>query len=181
MIRKKEILDIAITKVTLLQKIYFGEEIFSILEESYKNVEGGNLYKDSEDLILNTSEWELVWLNEEIVGCLIYKNKFGKKLVAIGVKDIPYKKFVLEHLSWYLKINLKYIWMEVSEGFEKWLLKNGFDKFIISPSEIKRCMPDKVVSISSDEMHYQRKIANFYKTKLAIGNLKRSKYENIYA
>jgi len=168
-------LNISIEKikgVEFAEKVIVAEEVFEILEESYKNVKGGNLYKNSDELLLDTNDWELIWLNDEIVGCIIYKEKYGKKLVALGIRNIPNRKSVLDYLKWHLKVNLKYIWMEVSEAFEKWLFKNGFDKFIIEQSIIKKLLANKDISFCEDGVHYKRKIANMQKTKVAIGNPK---------
>jgi len=166
------IFDISILKATELDKVFFAEEIFEILEETYKNVKGGKLYKNSEEIILDTDDWDLIWLDDEIVGCILYKKKYGKKLVALGVSNTKYKKDILNYLEWYLKLNLRHIWMEVSEGFEKWLFKNGFDKFVIKQSIVKKLLSNKTISFCNDGIHYKRNIANLEKVKVAIGNPK---------
>ena len=164
--------EITITKASEIERVFFADEIFEIIEESYKNVKGGNIYKDVNEMLEDTSEWEFIWADDDIIGVILYKNKFGKKLVALGFKEIDkkIKKEALNYLSFYLKSNIKKIWMEVSEGFKKWLFKNRFDLFVVKGSVVKKLLKNKHIILLNDGRHYIREIAGIKKEKIAIGN-----------
>jgi len=164
--------DITITLASEIEKVFFADEVFEMIEYSYKNVKGGNIYKNPEEMIQDTDYWEFIWVDYEIVGVVLYKDKYGKKLVALGFAKIDRKtkKYVLNFFSEYLKKNIKKIWMEVSENFRQWLFKNGFDIYLVKNCIVKKLLKNKHIILLNDGISYIRVIAGIKKEKVVIGN-----------
>lgn len=145
------------------------DAVYAILDESYSKVEGGLNFRNKRDLIENTSVWKLMYFADQLIGVVVYKAKFGLKLVALGLVK-AYKEVAKKRLYRLLKNNLTRTWMEVSEGFEKFVLNiSGIQSFVHTNNSAQVFTQKKIVEQCSDGMHYKREINGFIKTKLIIG------------
>lgn len=68
------------------KKSEYAEEVFSLLTEAYKPIGGlhGSGFSSPEDMVANIPFWKLVRKNDKIVAVSLYKDKGGRKGVAIA-------------------------------------------------------------------------------------------------
>ncbi len=147
------------------------DSVHAILEDSYSKVEGGLNFENKQDLLKNTSVWKLMFCSGKLIGVVVYKSKFGLKLVALGLVK-AYKELAIKRLYRLLKTNLTKTWMEISEGFEKFVLKiSGIENFVHHNAVAGSFTQKYIVEQCSDGVHYKREINGVIKTKLIVGTL----------
>lgn len=156
----------------LSEKIFIVEDVYSILFNAYKNVEGGLHFKDKDELLLKTNLWKIIYLDAEIVGVLIYKAKKGLKMVAIGLssflsKDLQHS--VKKMLASIFQLTFASTWMEISEGVERFVLKYVGKNFFIKNEQAQLLTGKEIVSLDDDSYHYYRIINGILKRKIMIG------------
>jgi len=156
------------------EKMFIVDDIFSILQDSYKNVNGGLHFKSKDELLNKTNLWRVIYLDENIVGVVIYKAKKGLKMVALGIKNIgrTSKFFIKKMLSYIFQLTFTNSWMEVSESVEKFIIKNGGEKFFIRNTLAKQLTGKEILSLDADGYHYEREILGVVKRKVMIGTVK---------
>lgn len=144
------------------------DEIYLLLENAYKNIEGGLNFKNKYDLLNNTSVWKVIYFENKIIGVLIYKAKLGLKMVACAINN-AYKNIAKKRLSNIFRKNFSKTWMEISEGLEYFILKiSESEKYIINNSKAKEIL-NKSIQYSNDNYHYIREIKGVKKTKILVG------------
>ena len=145
------------------------DSVYAILEESYSHVEGGLNFENKEDLLVNTSVWKLIYFGEQLIGVVVYKAKLGLKLVALGLVKV-YKELAKKRLYRLLRTSLTKTWMEISEGFEAFVLKiKGVEEFVHPCSLAQVFTQKQIIEQCSDGVHYKREINGVIKTKLIVG------------
>jgi len=157
------------TVSSISDKIYIVDEVFTLLQESYKDVKGGLHFKDKDELIINTDIWKVIYYNESIVGVIIYKAKKGLKMVALGVTN-SFRFMAKKMLGYLLKVSLSKTWMEVSEAAEKFILKHGGHNFLLSNKLASKLTGKEILELCDDGYHYKRIINGVMKEKVIIGN-----------
>ena len=157
------------------EKSLIADDVFNLLKEAYRDVKGGLHFSSVDDLLSKTSVWKIIYFQSSIVGVIIYKSKRGLKMVALGL-SVTIDKFVSKHtktmLSYIFKITFKNSWMEVSEGAERFIIKNGGGKYILPNTLAKNLTGKEILEFCEDGYHYKREINGVIKTKLIIGNPK---------
>ena len=161
---------------TMFEKSFIADEVFQVLTDSYKNVKGGLHFKNVDELILKTSSWQLIYFEERVVGAIIYKAKKGLKLVALGVSTFVPKNVrenVKKLLALTLKESFRKVWMEVSEGFEKFVLNIGGDKFMVKNRFASTLTGKTIIKLGDNGFHYSREVVDgVIKSKVIIGTPK---------
>ena len=152
-----------------VDKVRWADQVWDILKEAYSRVEGGLLFRDKSELIIETSVWKMVVKKGHIVAVAIFKSKFGQKLVAMGVNSSMDKGFSKKALAFLLRSSLEKAWMELSEAAEVFVMKYcGGERFLIHHSEAVRYL-NKTIETLDDGYHYMREIAGIKKTKILLG------------
>lgn len=157
------------------EKSFIVDDVFAILEDAYKNVKGGLGFKSRDELITKTSLWRVIYLNDTIVGVVIYKAKRGLKMVALGIATFLNKistSHVKIKLITIFKNSFATSWMEVSEGVERFVLKNGGDKFVVNNTLATMFTGKEILSLNPNGYHYTREINGVVKSKLIVGTVK---------
>jgi len=157
------------------EKSYIADEVYSLLFKAYRHVKGGLHFLSPDELISKTSQWRVLYLDCNIVGVIIYKAKRGLKMVAMAISDsLDYslRTHIKTMLSHIFQISFRNSWMEVSEGAEKFILKVGGEKFIISNTLAFQLTKKNILSLDNDGIHYYREINGVIKRKLIIGTFK---------
>lgn len=160
---------------TTQEKLFVATDVFNILSSSYKDVKGGLHFKDIDDLIVSTSVWKVIYFEGDIVGLIIYKSKKGLKMVALGVSNLygrTISKFTKKIISYIFKLTFSNTWMEVSEGVEKFIIKNGGEKYFISNKLAEKLTGKEILHLDSDNYHYIRDINGVLKRKVIVGTAK---------
>ena len=169
--------QIVFEKVDNYEKVLYADEVYSLLKESYKDVKGGLLFQNINDLVESTGNWDLIFFDSKVVGAIIYKAKKGFKMVALGISkhiDRRISTCVKSMLTVFCRSIFKFSWMEVSEGAEKFFMKNGASNYLIPNTFAKQLLTDKnIIELCDDGYHYKREIKKgVIKTKVLIGNPK---------
>ena len=149
-------------------KILIVDDIFDILKNAYSGVTGGLHFKDKDDLLLSTDLWRIIYMDTEPIGVIIYKAKFGLKMVALGLSN-KFRKEAKAILARVLRETLSRTWMEVSEGMEKFMLKLGCEKFFIPNIYAEKLTKKNIIKLCDDGYHYIREINGIPKRKVIVG------------
>ena len=145
----------------------YADEIWEILQKSYEKIGGFKSYEDKEDMIKDSSLWKIVKKDGKIVFVSVYKDKFGRKAVALGTDGSDTgKKYFKEVKD--ADMNLKRSWAEVSGSVEHYLSKKHSDSKV-SNKFAKELTGKEIISKNDDKFHYTRKIANHEHEKVIYG------------
>jgi hypothetical protein len=102
-------------KGDLEKRIQYADEVWEILQRSYKDIGGVliNGMRTKEEMIKNIPFWKLVTLHDKVVAVSMFKDKGGRKRVALGTDgSLEAKAKVKEMMLTDLK--LKRSWGEIS-------------------------------------------------------------------
>ena len=144
------------------------DEVYTLLESTYKNVEGGLNFENKYDLLQNTSIWKVIYFENHIIGVLIYKAKHGLKMVACAINE-TYKNIAKKRLINIIKKNFSKTWMEISEGLERFILNIASAKEFIIHNKKAKDILKKSIQLCNDQHHYIREINGVNKTKILVG------------
>lgn len=150
------------------QKSKYIDELFNMLISSYESIGGikGRGFATPDDMLYNIPFIKIVLKNNKIVAAIFYKDKNGRKGVAMctdGTKDgyIELKNIMREEF--------KRSYFEVSHMMLKFLQKNFpdlFEQYKI-PNNLNLKIFDNIIPI--DDYFYKRKIKDTFITKIALG------------
>lgn len=153
-----------------VDKAHWVNQVFHLLETSYRKVEGGLLFRDEADLIARTSLWKVaVTKKGKVIAVAVFKRKHGQKLVAMAADTHHGDEEAKEALAVLLRSSLERAWMEVSEAAEHFVMKRcGGEHFLMHCSVAQEYL-GKAIEEVGDGYHYIRKIAGIPKTKIVLG------------
>jgi len=154
------------------QKEQYVNDVWQVLVEGYKNVQGGLYFKSKVELIANTHIWKVICYRGEVVAVTIYKAKKGLKLVALSAGR-KFRNIAVEALKKVIKRDLKKCWMELSEAAEKFVLQLGGDKYVLTNDVVESVLGKEIKPIE-DGVHYMREIMGIQKQKILLGTVKYS-------
>lgn len=162
---------------TYREKKRYVEEVFSMLSESYQNVEGGLLYRSGEELLSKQNNvWKLLFNSdsERPQVIIIWKDtEFGRKMTACGCTQTKVsKQMLLEEL--HRDLERGNIWAEVSDKIEHWL--NRCDVPRLPFRVAQELLKDKHLIPLGDGYHYTREIQGFRKQKIIFGKINEKAY-----
>jgi hypothetical protein len=157
---------------TIEDKNKYKNIVWELLQLSYADLEGGYKGANSvEELIEKTSSWKLVKRSNRIVCGVLYKSKYGKKLVALfsdgtNAGKIELKKIIEDEIA------LKRSWIECSGKVELiYNRRGGVPIPNTIAKEILESMNKEIVSLSDDGFHYKRFIGGKLFEKIMFGNV----------
>jgi len=160
---------------SMAEKAFLADEVFSLLEDAYEHVKGGLHFASADELLAKTSVWKVIYFDASIVGVVIYKAKRGLKMVALAIADNLDRSLNFHTktmLSYLFKITFNNTWMEVSEGAERFIVKNGGERYFVSNTLASKLTGKEILGLCDDGYHYKREINGIIKTKVIIGNPK---------
>jgi hypothetical protein len=163
-----------------------ADEVKALLDKSYEKLGGihGSGFKDKHDMIKNIPMWKLKRHNGKIVTAVMYKDKAGRKSVAVGTdgsehgkkgaaeimkNDVMRKRSFGEKSSAALAFTKKHVG---AKELKKHVIPYKHVHKYLDGDEIRK--PDKhdpeVTRHPEYKNHfYQRKIGNEWHTKLMLG------------
>lgn len=144
------------------------DEIWDIMQESYKYLEGGFATASSkEELLDKVSFAKLVKKNNKIVAACLYKDKNGRKSIAAGTDGSSEgKKWIMKLFQEDIKFGRS--WGEVSGKAEHVKLKMGA---VPIPNTMAAELTGKeILSLDPDGFHYTRIIGGQEVRKILVGN-----------
>lgn len=171
----------------LFKKRKYVDEVWDILQSSYEKIGGihGSGFNSKDDMIKNIPFWKLVKRHGKIVTVAMYKDKNGRKRVAMGTDgSIEGKKGFIMIAAEDLKQNRAYV--EVSgpslnaqvkmiEDIKNHAIPYDVVEEILWPDHIKTPPLDDAEIIKHPQLKqffYQRKIVGEWHTKIMLGRTK---------
>ena len=81
-------------------KMKYATQVFDIIQQSYSKIGGihGSGFSSPEDMVKNIPWWKLFKKDDRIIACCLYKNKNGRKLVAVASDGTPLGKDVAKRM-----------------------------------------------------------------------------------
>ena len=157
------------------EKQKFVDEVWNLFQIAYSKVPGGFLsFKSKEDLIKNSFFWKLVRKKNKIIAVAAYKDKKGRKRVAVGHDGTPQGKTAIKEI---MTKDLERSFVEVSGGSEKFLMRQqqtiGKD-FRIPNHLVSKILNKEILSLDSDGFHYTRNIKGQPFKKVLFGVVKKT-------
>lgn len=160
------------------EKARWSNGVWDVLQQSYEKIGGLKTAETPEQLIKKSGLWKLITRNGKVSAVNIYKNKYGRKVIAGGTNgSLQGKKdyFKLRNED----IDLKRVWSEVSGAPEHLMKKYGA---IPIPSKFAEFLTKKLIlSYDEDGYHYERLIQGSPHTKIIYGHIKLTPDERLEA
>ena len=164
------------------------DDVWDILQKSYSSLGGikGRGFENKEMFLISLPFWKLAKKNGKVVAVIIYRDKFGRKIVAVGTDGTEDGKAgLLKIFNEELLLNRSYF--EISGPFLKFLSNNMGKDFIASHAfsleEVKKVLNDEsILPVDQDDEHvkmfplfkqyfYQREIGGHLHTKIMLGRV----------
>lgn len=148
------------------QKSKYAGQVWELLQQAYSSIGGFGSASDVDQLIDDSGMWKLVTRDGKITAVNIYKDKHGRKTIAIATDGTPQGK------SDYRMLNSEDVrtgraWAEVSGAPEHIMAKAGAKPV---PSKYAQFLTKKdILSYNQDGYHYTRMIAGHPHEKAIYG------------
>ena len=160
------------------EKEKYAEEVFSLLQSTYSKIGGlkGNGFQSKENMIEKIPFWKLFIFQGRVIACSMYKDKKGKKRVAIGSirdkSDPDYKKskkIVFSMMKDDAVFHRAYgeISGHMISAYEK-LIPNFFEEYCIPSDKVKEI--DSSI-VPTGKYTYKREIGGEMIEKVMYGEL----------
>lgn len=172
----------------IAKKEEYALQVWDMLNKSYSKIGGikGSGFESTEAMAKKIRFWKLGFKNKELKMVILYKDKGGRKMVALGTDGSPEAKTMLANV---LKHDLKRAYKEISDGVWKFSRNAIGDdvllKFAIPVSKVKQLMKGKEI-LSLDQVpavlvkkieksdpfykyYYGRKIGGSIHIKIMVG------------
>lgn len=152
----------------------YADQVWDILQKSYASIGGikGNGFKDKDDMIKNIHMWKLFKRGPDVKAVIMYKDKSGRKKVAIGTDKSDDAKTMLANMikdEYTLGRSYGEISGKALSFTIKILGKEFLQKIAIPVENVKKILiDDEIVAI--DKFNYKRKIGGSWHEKIMLGN-----------
>lgn len=152
----------------------WSSRAYSMLQKAYASIGGikGSGFTSEEDMIQNIPFWKLYTRGDTIKVSIFYKDKDGRKIVAVATDGSRESKKILSSI---LKADFKVSWGEVSKALLTFILSNipltMIREVLLTPNQVQQIMKDKEILSVTDELlsqvgDFDRKIYMRYKKTL---------------
>lgn len=163
-----------------------ADAVWNLIQQSYSKVGGihGSGFNSKEDMVANIPMWKLIRRKGEIVGAAMYKDKEGRKRVAVATNGTDQGKAELAKVMT-ADLHKGRSFGEVSGPSLAFSRKYDaeFDKHIVPFEHAQQILArtgDEILRPDPNDPHlkrypeiahhfYRRKIGNDYHTKLMVG------------
>jgi len=152
-------------------RLKYVDQVWDMLQAAYKEMGGikGSGFESKAALVKTMPFWKLS-VREGVVTCvIIYKDKSGRKLVAVAVnRDAPTGKVDFENI---MRAEFERSYMEVSHHLLSWLEKRVpklLKKYRIKVSDAKKILKNDTLE-PIDDYFYRREIGGDMIRKAMFG------------
>jgi len=158
------------------EKSQYVDEIWDLLQESYKSIGGikGSGFQSKNDMIDKIKLWKVVKKNNKILAGLLYKDRHDlRKTVGVFTDGSKEGKRELEKL---LKDDLDRSLIEVSHSLMKFMerkMPSLVKKYVKTTDEAREILQKEIKPI--DDTHYERDINGTKIIKMMLGTGKKFK------
>lgn len=147
-------------------KAPYAERVFHLIQTAYANIGGNCNITDIASLCEDTGMWKLVRRDGEIVFAAIYKDRQGRKFVAIGHDGSKPAKGELRKLITQ-EIKMHKSWAEVSGAMARIMLGTGISA--IPAEKAGEILGKEILAYGDDGFSYTRIIAGKVYQKVLVG------------
>jgi hypothetical protein len=152
----------------------YAQQVYDILVKSYSKAGGlaGSGFKSVDDMIANIPMWKVFRRGDEVKAAMMYKDKAGRKRVAIATDGTPEGKGMLKKM---LQDEYKSgrSFGEVSDRslslIKSLYSEKDFKNLVIPVSIVKEKLKGKEIQ-DVDGYSYKRKIGGEWHEKMMVGN-----------
>ncbi len=160
----------------------YKDEVYELLQKAYKDIGGikGNGFNSADDMVKNMPFWKIAKVKGKIVAIILYKDKNGRKAVAMATDGSRDGILKLKDI---LKNELSRSYMEASSNALRFAIKflgvELLKKYAISIDDVKQLLHDDEILEGSEkyktdypdlaDYFYSRKIGSSIETKIMIG------------
>ena len=180
-------LNLFINTKDAISRNEYKDEVYELLQRAYKDIGGikGNGFNSADDMVKNMTFWKIAKVKGKIVAIILYKDKNGRKAVAMATDGSRDGILKLKDI---LKNELSRSYMEASSNALRFAIKflgvELLKKYAISIDDVKQLLHDDEILEGSEkyktdypdlaDYFYSRKIGSSIETKIMIGtpNLK---------
>jgi hypothetical protein len=132
----------------------WAERVWNMLQKTYSAIGGikGSGFNTMEEMIQKIPFWKIFVRGEKLLVVSLYKDKEGRKGVAVGTNDTPEAKKILIDI---LKKDLNVSWGEQSKALLNFVIKNVgikvIEPFLLTVDEVRKIMSSKeIMTITPD-------------------------------
>lgn len=153
------------------KKLYV-DTVWKMLYDSYKEIGGlkGSGYSSKEDMIQNIPFWKIIKKDNEIKAVIMYKDKKGRKLVALATDQSPEAKILITKT---MREEFTRSYFEISHGLRSFIMKklpDLYKRFLIRVDDaIEKGLLDSNEITKIDEYTYDRLIGKTHIEKNMLG------------
>jgi len=156
------------------EKEAHADEVFAMLQASYANIGGlkGSGFGSAKEMISAVPMWKLAYTKGQLAAVVMYKDKAGRKLVAIGTDG---KSTGKKRLVEILKVEFARSFAEISGPLLKFMERNlpgELKRWHISTSKVEEILSKKITII--DDVYYTRKLGGEEIRKTMLGTIGKS-------
>jgi hypothetical protein len=133
------------------QRQKYADQVWNILQQAYERMGGikGSGFNSKEDMIQNIPFWKLFVRNGEVLVVMMYKDKNGRKGVALGTNNTPESKMILKKI---LNNSFSTGWGEYSKSLLAFIVRGvPFDilePYLINVQQVQQLLPkDDIIPI----------------------------------
>lgn len=146
----------------------FLDRVWDMLQRSYEKIGGikGSGFSSKDDMLKNIPFWKLYISNGELMLVMFYKDKDGRKLVALGTDESAKSKVILTKV---MKESFRNSYGEYSKHILAFILRNIshdlIKSYIIPPEVVTRVMKNETIIIptSDDLLRLDKRDITLYK------------------
>jgi len=167
----------------LEKRVRYATPVWDMLQKSYAPIGGihGSGFNSKEDMIKNIPFWKLATKNDKLVAVAMYKDKAGRKRVAVGTDGTPVGKEMFKTIA---KDDVKHkrSYGEFSGPSLAFQIKNidNIKDHVIPVEKVEKIVGEEIKQPPADDpellkfpalkdFFYQRKVGNDWHTKIMIG------------
>jgi len=156
------------------EKEEYADRVWDIIQNSYKACGGihGSGFRDKTDMMKNIPMWKVFRRGEDIKVVMMYKDKNGRKRVAIGTDGSSEAKAMLAKML-VDEYRTGRAYGEVSDRSLAFIRKqfsdSEFSKFAVPVDKVKEILSDDEI-VPVDKYLYKRMIGGEWHEKMMLGN-----------
>lgn len=158
------------------RRLEIVDDVWEMLQNAYAPIGGikGMGFTSKEDMIANVDMWKLFRRGNEILALMMYRNKSGRKRVAVATDGTPEGKAALKNMI-IEEYRQKRAWGEVSGpsmGFIKRIFtEDEINEICLTVDQVRELMPNDNIVPTGNGNEYTRTLASGkLVVKLALGN-----------
>tara|TARA_B110000037_G_C17060934_1_gene481861 strand:- start:542 stop:1150 length:609 start_codon:yes stop_codon:yes gene_type:complete len=131
-------------------KELWADRVWNLLQNSYKDIGGikGKGFVNKQDMIDNIPMWKMAKQGEKLVAVIMYKDKGGRKSVAMGSDGSDKSKLVVAEM---MKQEFKRSFGEKSKAALGTMMKNTqwdiLSAFVLTPPEVESTIRKDIIPI----------------------------------